>query len=182
MRCSRRPSRAARTLAPPQQFLPRLVDVELVVRGERFEHRVVEMIAPIPAADRAGSERKVRMRHHALRIEEFDAPRPSHLRAGAHRVVEGKQPRLELGERVVALRAGELRRKQVLLAVTPLSTTMARPSACRSAVSNDSARRCFTSARTLQPVDDHLDRVLDVALQARRGVQIVHLAVDRARA
>jgi hypothetical protein len=54
------------------------------------------------------------VRHHAARVEELHRAQAVALRAGAHRVVEREQARLELGERVVAHRAGEARREQCL--------------------------------------------------------------------
>ena len=59
-----------------------------------------------------------------------------------------------------------------------ISTASARPSAWRSAVSNDSASRCFASGAHLQPVDDDFDGVLDVLLELGQLVELVHLAVD----
>jgi hypothetical protein len=92
------------------------VGVDAVMRGERLQHLEIELVAPVPALDGAGRERKVRVGHHARRIEELDLAQAVALLAGAHRVVEGEQARFEFLQRVVADRAGELRREQVLLA------------------------------------------------------------------
>jgi hypothetical protein len=129
------------------------------------------MIAPDPSRGCTGSKRKLRMRDHALRIEEFDAAQAVALGAGAHRVVEGKEPRLELGERVAALRARKARREEMLLAGLRFDRDgPLRPRAAARS-SNDSARRCFTSARTLRRSMTASIGVLDVALQPRRRVR-----------
>ena len=70
------------------------------------------MVAPVPAADRAARERQIGMRDDALRVEELHRAQAVAARAGAHRIVEGEQARLELGQRVVAHRAGELARRR----------------------------------------------------------------------
>ncbi len=79
------------------KHLPGLLEVEAVVRRERLEHREVERIAPVPAADRAAREAEVGVRHDALRVEELHRPEPVAARTGAHGVVEREKPRLELG-------------------------------------------------------------------------------------
>ena len=84
------------------EHLPGLLNVEAVVFGERLQHRVIEVVAPVPAADRAAREREIRMRHDALGVEELDRAQAVAARAGAHRIVEREEPRLELGERVLA--------------------------------------------------------------------------------
>src|SRR5207248_5982311 len=101
---------------------PWLLDIEAVMLRERLQHGVIEMVAPVPAADRAARERQVRVGDDALRVEEFDRPEPVAARAGAHRVVEREEPRLELGQRVLTAghRTGELRREEVLAAALGL--------------------------------------------------------------
>ncbi len=130
------------------QLRERPLEVEADVLREAPQHLEVELVAPVPALDRAGGERELRKRDDALRIEEADRAEAVAARARAHRIVEREEPRLELGQRVVADRARELRREQVLALPVSISTAIARPSPWRSAVSYDSARRCFRSART----------------------------------
>ena len=96
------------------QLLERPVEVEPEVLREALQHLEVELVAPVPALDRAGRERQVREGDDALRVEEADRPEAVAARARAHRVVEREQARLELGQRVVADRAGELGREEVL--------------------------------------------------------------------
>ena len=102
------------------QLLERHVEVEFVVRGQASQHREVELVAPVPALDRAAGQRQVGEGDDALRIEELDVAQAVALRAGAHRRVEREQARLEFLQRVVADRAGELAGKQVLAAAVHL--------------------------------------------------------------
>ncbi|EQD55589.1 hypothetical protein B2A_05635, partial [mine drainage metagenome] len=66
-------------------------------------------MAPIPAAHRAAGQRQLGMQHHARRIEELSGAEAVAARAGADRRVEREQARLQLGQRVVAQRAGVAR-------------------------------------------------------------------------
>ena len=141
----------------------------------------VELVAPVPALDRAGRERQLRERDDALRIEEADRAQAVAARARAHRAVEREEPRLELGERVVADRARELGREEVLRGSSfslSISTTIARPSPWRSAVSNDSASRCLNSARTLSRSTTTSIVCFVFLASLRHRVDLVHLAVD----
>ncbi len=126
-----------------RQRLERRVEIEAAVRREALQHLEVELVAPVPALDRARRERQVREADDALRVEELDDAEPVAARTRAHRVVEREQPRLELGERVVADRAREAGSRTATRAPESMSSAIARPSALRSAVSNDSARRCL---------------------------------------
>src|ERR1700681_5065704 len=56
------------------QRLERRLDVEAVVLRERLQHREIELVAPVPAADGASREGEVRESDHALRVEERDLP------------------------------------------------------------------------------------------------------------
>ena len=71
-----------------RHFLERHFELELVERGQRLQHLVVELVAPVPALDRARRQREMRKRHHPLGIEKLDDAKPVATRAGAHRVVE----------------------------------------------------------------------------------------------
>jgi hypothetical protein len=159
------------------EHLPGRLDVELVVARERLQHRVVEMVAPVPAPDRAGGERQVRVRDDALRVEEVDAAQAVAARAGAHRVVEGKEARLELGDGVVAQRAGELRREQVFLLAVLLEHQCPAVGVAQRGLQRLGEALLGVGAR-LDAVDDDVDGVLGVLRQLRRGVELVHAAVD----
>ncbi len=55
----------------------RRLDVEVEVLRERLDHREVEGIAAVPAADRAARERQARIDDDARGVEELRTPRPS---------------------------------------------------------------------------------------------------------
>src|SRR4029453_6210228 len=95
-------------------FPERSREVEARVLCKTAEQLVVELVAPVPAFDCARRERKLREGDHALRVEEADRAQAVAARASAHRAVEREKARLELGQRIVADGARELRRKQML--------------------------------------------------------------------
>src|SRR5213075_317703 len=95
------------------QLRKRPIDVEPDVLRKALQHLKIELIAPVPAFDRTRRERQLRKRDHALRIEKRDCPKAIATRARTKRIVEREEPRLELGQRIVADRARKLRRKQV---------------------------------------------------------------------
>src|SRR5205823_8348582 len=96
------------------QFFERPLEIESVMGREALQKLIVELIAPVPTLDRAGSERQMREADHALGIEEADRDETVAARTRAHRVVEREQPRLQLLERVVADRTGEFSRIEML--------------------------------------------------------------------
>jgi hypothetical protein len=73
------------------QLRERPLEVEARVLRERLQHLEVELVAPVPALDRARRERELRERDDALGIEEADRAEPVAARAGAGRVVEREQ-------------------------------------------------------------------------------------------
>src|SRR5690606_23202096 len=93
------------------QRLEGRLDVEAIVLGEILDQLEIERIAPVPALDRARGEAERRERDDPLRVEERDDAESVALRARAQRIVEREQPRLELGERMVADRAREAARE-----------------------------------------------------------------------
>src|SRR4051812_36722657 len=86
------------------------------MRSQALQHLEIKLVALVPPANRAGGQRKMRIGDDAFRIEEADMAQAIAARARTHRVVERKKPRLELGQRISADRAGEFRREQMLLA------------------------------------------------------------------
>src|SRR6185436_16757743 len=80
---------------------------EAEMPGERLDQLVVVRVTPVPAADGAARERKTRVHDDAGRVEELLQPEAAARAARAVRVVEGKEPRLELGQAVAADRACE---------------------------------------------------------------------------
>ena len=159
------------------QFLERRVDVEAVERGQVLQQLEVELVAAVPPLDRARGEAQVGERHDAFRVEELHHAEPVALRAGADRVVEREQPRFELGQRMAAHRAGELAGEQLLVAAVDAERD-------RAAVGDTQrgferlGQSLADRRRDLDPVDDHVDRVLLVAVQLRR---IVGAEFDDAR-
>ena len=159
------------------QPLERSLDLELVVRREAGEHLEIELVAAVPALDRAACQREVRKRRHAPGIEKADRAQAVAVRACAHGIVEGKQSRLELGQGVAAGRAGELRREQVLL------TAVGFDGKCASVGVPQRGLERFGQALLgvgpdLEPVDHHVHRVLAVLGELGQRVDLVHPGVD----
>ncbi len=94
------------------QLLPRRVHVEAVVACQRGDQLEVVGIAAIPAAHGTCGKAQFGVADHARRVEELGHAQAVAGRARAGRRVERKQPRLQLGQRVVADRAGELAGEQ----------------------------------------------------------------------
>ena len=159
------------------ELLERPLDVEPEVRAEAGEHLEVELVAAVPAADRARGERKLRMRYDSLRVEELDRAEAVAPGARAHRVVERKEPRLELGQRVAAHRAGELGREDVLLAGVRLDRDRAAVGVAERGLERLGEALLLVVSH-FQPIDHHLDRVLGRAAELRQRVDLVHDAVD----
>src|SRR5690606_3753011 len=87
------------------QLVPGRVDVEAVVPGQRLDELEVVRVAPVPAAYGAGRQGQLGMHHHAAGVEVLGHAQPVAGRARTRRGVEGEQPRLQVGQRVVADRA-----------------------------------------------------------------------------
>src|ERR1700676_3266139 len=102
------------------ELVERLLQLESVVLGETLQHLKIELVAAVPAPDRAGRERQLRKGDDTLGVEETDRAKTVAARASPHRIVEREQSRLELLQRVAADRAGELGRIQMLYPGIPL--------------------------------------------------------------
>jgi hypothetical protein len=89
-----------------RQITPRRFHIELVVLGQRTDHLEEVRIATVPAAHGALAKAALGVRDYACRIEELGDAEAVAGRTGADRRVEREQPRLQLRQRVVALRAG----------------------------------------------------------------------------
>ena len=159
------------------EHLPGRFDVELEVFRERAQHREIETVAPVPSLDGAGSEAQIRMSDDPLRIKKVDRPQAIASRAGAHRVVERKQARLQLRERVPADRAGESRRKEVFLAAVHFHGKGSPIGVAQRGLERFGKALLHFGAY-LEPVDDYVDRVLYVAREFRRRVELMDFAVD----
>ena len=159
------------------QLLEGRLQVEAVVTRERLQHLKIEMVAPVPAFDRARSERQVRKGDDALGVEKGDGTEAVALGAGAHRIVEREEPRFQFGQRIAADRARELRGEKVLAAGVHFH---------REGTAIGMAERGLEALREplprvfprLEPIHHHLDGVFLVLRELRWRVDVVHLAVD----
>ena len=147
------------------------------MRGQRLDDLEIELVLPVPAADRAAGQRRVRLGDHPLGVEELDDAEAVALRAGAHRVVEREQARLEFLQRVGADRAGELGREQVLGAAVhlerhgpPLGVAQRRLEGFGQALTHVVAH--------LEAIDHDIDGVLLRLGQLGYGVDFINRAVD----
>ena len=161
------------------QLLPRDVGRDLVAVGDRLDHRLVEPgAADRPRHERAVVDRERRVGHEQVRVDLLLRAEAGAARARAVRRVEREDARLELGQRDAVLRAGEV--LAVRRALRPCrrgrSTTSPSASCARGL---DRLRQ--PRAQVLlhhEPVDDDLDRVLELLVERRRLVERVLLAVD----
>src|SRR6185437_8008610 len=160
-----------------RQLVERLVQIEAVMLAEALQHLEIELVAAVPALDRARGERELRKRDDPLRVEKADRAQPVAARAGAHRIVERKKARLELFQRIVADRAGELGRIQMLDVAVHLDRDRAPVAVAQRRLERFGDPLLEVGAHA-QPVDDDLDRVLGVLGELRHDVDLVHLAVD----
>ncbi|CAI08312.1 hypothetical protein ebB135 [Aromatoleum aromaticum EbN1] len=159
------------------QLAERCIDVETVMRRKAREHLEVELVAPVPAADRAGRQRQIGMHDDAGRIEEIDLAQTVALRARAGGIVERKQAGFEFGERVAADRAREACGKQVLDAAVDLDCDRATVGMGQRRLEGFGDAPALVAAH-LEPVDDHLDRVPPAFLERGQGVEFADRAID----
>ncbi len=97
------------------ELLEGRLDIEVVVLGQRLDELEVVGVAPVPAADRAAGQRQFAVGHHPVGVEILLHAQAVAGLAGPVGVVEREQARLELGQAVVADRAGIARREQHFL-------------------------------------------------------------------
>ena len=157
------------------QCLEGRVDVETVVFGHTFQHREGVGIAPVPALHRARCQAQGRESHHALRVEHRHLAQPAAAGAGADGRVEGKQPRLQLAERIAAHRAAELAGKQVF----PRTVHLQRdgPAVGNAQRRLEAFRQALLQVRLhAQAVHHDIDVVLFVLLQLGQFAGLEHLA------
>ena len=72
------------------ELFKRYFQIKIVVVGKACQQLVIKLISPIPALDRAGSQRQMRKSHHPFRVEKGYFPQAVTLGARTHRVVKGK--------------------------------------------------------------------------------------------
>ncbi len=161
-----------------RQRVPRRVDVEPVVLGQRGDQLEVIGVATIPAAHRTGGQRQFGMHHHARGVEELGHAQAIAAGAGAHRCVEREQARFQLRQRVIADRAGilggEQRRRgsgvvQALHRGHAVAQLQRGLEALGQALLDVLARA--------EAVDHRLDGVLLAQCQRRHRVDLMQLAV-----
>ena len=159
----------------------RALEIEVVMARERLDGLEVLGIAPIPAADRAAGERQVRVRDDALGIKELLEAQAVAGRAGAGRIVEREHARLERRYREAALRTGVAAGEQHRL---PSAASSGKHHARRAI--DEAQRRLERFGQPLaRPPGARLKRsttasmrVLAPRIERRRGVDLVHRAVD----
>ena len=146
---------------------------------QRADELEVIGVAPVPAAHRAARQAQVGMGHHAHGIEALAHPQAVAAGAGAHRVVEGEQARLQLRQRVAALRAGELGGEHQFLALWFVHEGDAGQAIGQAQRGLEGFRQAQLQVLAhLDAVHHGLDAVLLAQVQGRRLVQVHHLAVD----
>ncbi|MNS64546.1 hypothetical protein D3C72_976790 [compost metagenome] len=155
------------------QVFERGVGVEVVERRQALQHLEVELVAAVPALDRARGQRQVGEGHHAPGIEEGDLAQPVAARARAHGVVEREQPRLQLLQRVRADRAGKARAEGVLLAAIHLQRQRAAVGQPQRGLERLGQALLDVGAH-LHAVDHHVDAVLLGLLQLGQLVDLIH--------
>ena len=203
--CGRRPCGARRRCRRGSssrslvgQVLPRRVEVDPVLLGDRLEQPlVVARRRARPRQERALADRERRVGDDQLGVDHPLEAEPVAALAGAVRRVEGEDPRLELGHRGAAVEAGELLAEDEHLAalagarprdVSPgdASASVAgvdeldldQPVGERDAASTESARRLRRSVLHHQAVDDDRDVVLVLLVELDLLVEPAQLAVD----
>ena len=117
------------------------------------------------------------MRRRASDRRSVIDPRPSQRGHAPTGIVEREEPRLELGQRVVADRARELRREQVLAAGVHLDGDRAAVAMAQRRLER-LGEPLLEFLAHLQPVDDDLDRVLRRLGELRHRVDLAYGAVD----
>ena len=164
------------------QVFPRLFRVELVMLGDRLD-RLDEIgrLALAPGRDGPVFEAEGGIRHHQAFVEEQLHPQTVAGRAGAERCVEGKQARLDLGDREARDRAGEVFTEGDAFGV---ALAVFR---CRFQ-NRDAIGQIQRGAETVgqprlgafahdDPVHHHVDVVAEFLVEHRRVVEVVEFSV-----
>ena len=161
------------------QVVPRRLDVETEVPGERLDQLEVIRVATVPAAHRPAREREARIDDHARRIEELLHAEAAARAACTVRVVEREEPRLEFREAVAADRAGEPVREHERLAVGLVVESEARRALRQPKGRLERFGQSLRCVGThLEAVDDRFDRVASPSVEFRFDVEFDQLAVD----
>ena len=174
---------AARAVQEPSLLLlgqlpPGPVGRDLVAVGDRLDHRLVEARVPDrPRDESALVDREARVRDEEVGVDLLLRTEARAARAGPVRRVEREDPRLELRKRDPVIGAGEpLRVHEALTAVDQVD-----PDEPLGEGDRRLHRLRQPEAEVVlhdEPVDDDLDRVLELLVEHGRLVEQVLLAVD----
>ena len=152
-------------------------DVKRIVLGQALQHAEVVAIAPVPAFDGAAGEAECGEGDHARGVEELVVAQAVTGGAGTHGGVERKQPWLQLGNRIVAHRAGELGVEEVFHAAVHLQRN--RTATCQAQCGFKALGQTLFQVRAhLDAVDHHIDVVLLGFLEFGQVLGFHGLAVD----
>ena len=158
------------------QVLPRLVDVDLVALGDRLDDRLVVARAPDrPGDERALGDGEARVGDEQVGVDLLLRAEAGAARAGAVRRVEGEDARLQLRQADAVLGAGEALGERHRLAVDhvdrdePVGELERRLDRVRQPVAQVVLHH--------EPVDDDLDRVLELLVELDLLVEVARLAV-----
>ena len=159
------------------ELAPRRLEVDLVPLRDRLDHRLVEAaVADRPRDQRAVPDRHGRVRDDEVRVDLELRAQAGAARACAVRRVEREDPRLELGQRDAVLRAGEVLAEGHRLAAVhevdhdePFGERGRRLDRLRQPL----PKVCLHH----EPVDHHLDRVLELLVELDRLLEQPLLAV-----
>ena len=159
------------------ELAPRQVGVDLVAIGDRLDHALVEArAADRPRHERAVGDRDGRVGHEHVRVDLELRAEPGAARAGAVRRVEGEDARLELGQRDAVLGAGEVLGEEVALAVDHVDAD--EPLGERGGGLDRLGQALPQVGLEHEPVDDDLDRVLELLVEDDLVLEQPLLAVD----
>ena len=159
------------------QVLPRLLEVELPLVGDPLDDGLVEARAACrPGDERALADRKRRVGDEQIGVDLLLRAEPRAPRARAVRRVEREDPRLELREADAVLGAREALGERQLLAVDHVDHDEPFRQRDRRL---DRLREPRAEIRLHhEPVDDDLDRVLELLVEDDLLLEHPDLAVD----
>ena len=159
------------------ELAPREIGVDLVAVGDRLDHALVEARAPDrPRDEGTVGDRDRGVGHEHVRIDLELRAEARTARAGAVRRVEREDARLELGQRHAVLRAGEVLRVEEALALDDVDADETfGERRCRL----DGLREALTQIMLEhEPIDDDLDRVLELLVEHDLVLEQPRLTVD----
>ncbi len=158
------------------QVLPRLVEVDLPLVRDALDHRLVEARAACrPRDERAFADRERRVGHEQIGVDLLLRAKARAARAGAVRRVEREDPGLELGQPDPVLRAREALAERERVAVEHVDDDEAVRERSRGFDRLPEARAQIRLHH--EPVDDDLDRVLELLVEDDLVFEHPHLAV-----